>query len=113
MSEYEPMHLEMHDGSDFEATRDNTSLFRHLGKYAIYDHVFIVTNEEESRGTYVFSVHHTFEQMANYMAENRYPMHLNLTEAAQCDIDAWERMIQLDVESDGDFVPEEWQDGEA
>ena len=104
------MNLEMADGRTVEATRDNTSLFTHLGRYAIYDHIFVVTDEHSNVGSYIFSSHKAYEPMSEYMWENDYPMHLNLTEAAKCDIKAWNLMVHEDAEHDLEAgIPEEWE----
>ena len=101
--------LELVDGTESEATRANTSLFRHMGHYAIYDHVFIVLDEEKSHGTYIFSNSLMYPQIVQFMVENEYPMHLNLQTAADCDIQAWEHMVSQDAASDLESgIPEEW-----
>lgn len=111
MREDEPaMILDLPSG-DFEARRDNTSLFTFLGAIACYDHVFVQTGDIEDNvmsGTYIFSTHPAFEKMSEYMVENDYPMHLNLQEAAECDRTAWERMVAQQC-TDIDGVPEDWQ----
>lgn len=114
MNENEPgIFLNIDGDSSFEATRDNSSLFRHIGAAALYDHIFIVTDEDSSYGTYVFRSCDSFEMMSDYMIENGYPIHLNIREPAQCDVDAFERMILQACERDGDFVPEDWNEAES
>lgn len=108
------MKLNLEGGGEFEATRENTSLFTYLGHYACYDHVFVQMHEEDQVmvGTYIFNMHPAYPQVMAYMIENCYPMHLNLLQPAQCDEDAFNRMIRNDVENDLDNgLPGEWLDG--
>ena len=112
MSEQEPsMRLTMH-GEKFEATPDNTSLFMFAGNLALYNHVFVVTKENEAEGTaegtYVFWTHQVYETMRDYMMQNGYPIHANLRHLAQCDLDAYENMIKQQIGDVGDTVPDEW-----
>lgn len=81
---------------EFEATPDNTSLFQFMGRLACYNHVFMQTNEEdeEPTGTYVFNQHPVYPQMIEYMIANDYPMHLNLRQVAECDVNAFNQMVQ-------------------
>lgn len=99
-------------GAEVEAKRDNTTLYTFLGKLACYNHIFVVTDKEASNGFYIFNDLSVYEEMANYMFENDYPMHLNLPEVAECDNDAWNRHIH-DLCNDDleNGVPEEWENG--
>lgn len=94
-------------GQEIEATRDNTTLFTHIGRLALYDHVFIVLDEEENRGSYIFQINPAFEGIADFMIANEYPMHLNLREVADCDLEAYDGMIKGMV-GDIDTLPPEW-----
>lgn len=104
------------DGTTFEAVRENTTLFTHLGRLACFDHVFIHTHlefddDEQVVGTYVFRENDQFAEMENYMFENDYPMILNRLVVADCDRLAWENMVTREIEYDDldDGVPEEWK----
>lgn len=101
------------DGSTFEAIRENTTLFTHLGRLACFDHVFIHTHgelEDQIVGTYVFRDNDQFEDMAAYMWENDYPMILNRLAVSDCDRIAWENMVAREVEYDlENGVPEGWE----
>jgi len=98
--------IQMPDG-EFEATRHNTSMFRHMGELALYDHVFFA-DEEESKGTYLFSVHPAFEEVTGFMEENGYPAHINLQEVADCDREAFDELIEREASEADDGVPADW-----
>lgn len=92
---------------EFEATPDNTTLFRFVGQLALYNHVFMVTRPEESTGAYLFNQHPYYKEFEEYIIENNYPLHDNLRDVAQCDIDAFDNMIKQEL--DGlDHVPDDW-----
>lgn len=109
MSEQEPsFSFEMPNHGEFEATRDNTVLFKHMGRLAIYDHVFFI-REESGMGTYLFSHHPNFEHVSEWLIENEYPVHLNLRRVAECDKEAFENALHreatLELESG---IPDDW-----
>lgn len=97
MEDLPSMSLNMGERGEFEATPENTSLFNFLGHLACYNHVFIQLGDEDEEtmtGTYVFSTHPVYRQMAEYMMQNGYPMHLNLRQVAECDQNAFNRMVE-------------------
>lgn len=103
------LHLNVGGERQLEVRRDNSSLFRFFGEMAMYDHVFIVTDEDTNRGSFIFSVNSCFEELVDYMMTNDYPAHLNLPEVAECDRRAFEDMLstQLTTDLEGG-VPEDW-----
>lgn len=108
--ENEPiMKIETNVG-EIESKRDNTTLFTHLGRLACYDHVFIQTSTEDgvAGGIYVFRDAEVFDQMAEYMVENEYPMVLNKIDVAECDLKAFDNMVSNNTKDVGDYLPEEW-----
>lgn len=103
------MKIEFGDGRIFEATPENSTIFTFAGRLAMYDHVFFTTNEEENYGTYLFSVHEGYQEITTFMVENEYPWHGNLREVAECDIDAYDKMLHRDAERDLEGgVPADW-----
>ncbi len=92
----------------FEATPENTYLFRFFGKLALYNHIFMLTRPEENNGAYLFNQHPAYAKFEQYMVENHYPIHDNLREVAQCDLDAFEGMIADDLRDMSDYPPEDW-----
>lgn len=96
-------------GVEFEATRDNTTIFRHIGRFALYDHIFFVRDEPRGQGTYLFNVHPNYNEVADYMMENEYPAHINLRQAADCDIEAFHAMIHKEATRDFEGgIPDDW-----
>lgn len=104
--------LELNLGGEiFQMRRDNTSLFRFAGELAIYDHVFFVQEELEPgriAGTYLFAANPAYPQIRAFIEQHNYPQHINLQEAAQCDIDAWNHHYLKDL-NDMTHVPEGWE----
>lgn len=92
-------------GGEFDAYRDNTRLYTHLGSLAIYDHVFCTRENEQ--GFYIFNFVDGYSTIKKFMLKNDYPAYLNQTEVAQCDVDAYERSIQRFL-GDIDYLPENW-----
>ena len=96
------------NGEAMECRRNNTSLFTFLGELAIYDHIFVVYNEEENYGAYLFKNQEVWSEMAGFLFEHMYPMHLNLPEVAQCDRDAFDATMFTDLRSQDTF-PADWE----
>lgn len=96
----------------FEATRDNTTLFQFFGHLAIYNHVFLVFNEEENSGAYIFSDSPVYPEMEEFIVAHEFPQHLGLRAVAACDVNAWERHMFGDLNAT-EGVPEGWEDGTA
>ena len=90
---------------EFLANRGNARLYTFLGHTALYDHVFC-TNEGD-RGFYIFNFIEGFNRLKEYMLANEFPAYINQTEIAQCDVDAYDRVIQRSM-GDIDYVPDEW-----
>jgi hypothetical protein len=95
----------MADGSEQRMDRENSALFTHLGNLAMYDHVFVLTNEEASTGAYIFRHSPVFERLAAYMVSELFPQHLNRVDVAECDMQAFEAVLKQEVP---DELPEDW-----
>lgn len=93
---------------EFEATPENTTLFRFVGKLALYNHIFMLTVPEENIGAYLFNQHPVYKEFEDYMVKNQYPIHDNLREVAECDLDAFENMLRENAADIGDYPPEDW-----
>jgi hypothetical protein len=97
---------------ELELRPDNTSLFTHVGEGAMYDHVFVQTGEDEGRmsGSYIFRHAEVFKAIKKHMIRNRFPLHLNMQQPAQCDMDAFDHALDQatgDVQ-ELDGFPEDW-----
>lgn len=99
---------------EYEATPENTSLFRFMGKLAMFDHIFLATDEHPDGedtpigGLYIFRDIDLFDDIEDFMLEHDYPMHLNLREVAQCDYDAHQKYITQCVEEESVELPDEF-----
>jgi len=95
------------NGQEVLATRHNTAMFTFLGDLACYDHVFICVNEEEGSGAYLFKNQQIWRDLAGFIMENQFPMHLNLPEVAECDVDAFNGTFYGDIRHMDSF-PADW-----
>ena len=114
MSEQEPV-LRLNLGNEIrEVKRDNSHLFTHMGRLAMYDHIFLVSSQEDGKltGTYLF--HNlqlnteTFTRILHFMVEHSYHTDLNRDDVPQCDIDAYEANLALYSDDLGDTIPDEF-----
>lgn len=102
--------------TEYELTPENSALYVFLGRLACYSHVFMETarTDDQKRriGNYIFSNHSVFNEIANFMSSRGYPMHVNLREVEQCDIDAFDSFISQQAGDIGDTIPNEFFDDE-
>lgn len=106
--EHEPSAHIKCNGEDVEMRRDNTTLFRHLGHAAVYDHIFITLSEEPLKYTYVFQDNPGYEPLRQFLERHDYPQHINLTDAAECDKNVYVALQLQDLTQDS--YPEAWDE---
>lgn len=108
MDEQEPTIRLTMNGMEVDCTRENTSMFTFLGNLAMYDHIFVCLDEENNSGAYLFKENQqAWQEMAGYLIEYQFPMHLNMTEVAECDMNAFDRTMFDDLRHTDTF-PEDW-----
>lgn len=88
-----------------EMTTENTSLFQHIGKYALYDHLFVVLAEDQ--GIYFWKHHSSYEGLAVAAVEAGAPLHLNIQEPTEFDVNNYLRHVTRDLNG-SDTMPEDW-----
>lgn len=78
------------NGELYLAGRDNTLLFTHFGKLAMYDHVFLIPQEGEDGdvGGYIWNDHQAYQPVVDFIQTYNFPQRLNLTNVAECDVAA-------------------------
>lgn len=96
------------NGQEIECNRENTAMFTFLGNLAIYDHIFVLMDEENNSGAYLFKENQQqWQEMAGFIIEYQFPMHLNMTEVAECDRNAFDATMFHDLAGMPSF-PQEW-----
>lgn len=111
--------------NEYEARPDNATLYTFMGKTAIngiafdndnVNHIFMSTGEHDETGElryrYIFLGKEAVENVLGYMVINGYTCHLNLTEVAECDMDAYQnfssKLADAEAEQIPDTFPEDW-----
>lgn len=112
MSESPPvMRLHMEDGSEQEATPQNSSLFMFIGENATRNHAFFQQEAPDEnhviKGMYLFSFHPAFEKVRDFMMEHGFPMHVNLLEVAECDERAYQAALEKEIARQGKDLDDE------
>ena len=93
-------------GERLELTRDNVTIYTHLGRYALFNHVFVTTPEDQ--GVYIWAHHPNFTELAELAEANQCVIHANLPQVSEFDENAYVAHAMSDV---GDTLPEDWTDG--
>lgn len=107
MSEKDPFfRIGTGDGEMHEVNQDNATVYNHLGRLAIFDHVFVTLSENS--GVYVWKHNPAYEALAARAVENACILHLNLQEVSEVDMKAYMRHVTADLES-SDTIPENWE----
>lgn len=90
--------------SDYvELTRENTTLFMHLGHLSVYDHLFIEV--DENNVAYYWRHLPQFDEMVQAAVEHDVMAHLNIPAVNSNDERVYMKQAMKDL---GDYVPEEW-----
>lgn len=86
-----------------EITPENTFVFHHLGKLALYDHIFIALLEEQG-GAYIWNDDENYPSLLDYCEAGDAVIHSNLRSVADCDQEAFMRHHTQDI----DTIPDDW-----
>lgn len=105
MSELEPFAFVNAGGERYGANCENTSVYQHLGKLALYDNVFVQISEKS--GIYVWKHNPRYDSIATLAVENTATLHLNLREVSELDLNAYDKFVLADLKK-SDGVPESW-----
>lgn len=106
----EDAHLNLQTSTgEVRLDRNNAALFTHIGELGMYNHVFVQTDpdNDDAFGSYIFRHNPSFKFIASWMVENELPMHLNSTDVADCDRDAFDQCIAKEAQEP---IPEGWMD---
>lgn len=94
------------NGEELPITRDNLTVYRHLGANALYDHVFITTADEQ-KGVYIWRHNDSFEEISKVAEDNQSRIMLNIPEPSDHDREIYEVQALHDL-NEATSVPEEW-----
>jgi len=106
MSEREVLATVNAGGERFEATKENLSVFRHIGKYALYNHCFLEINGNQ--GIYIWAEMEGHDDLASVAVENECALHLNIQEVADVDRKAFEKQA-IKAFSIPDSLPDDFE----
>lgn len=94
---------------EYEANRGNTTLYTHIGSLACYDNVTIVTDPDNNSGRCIFACQEgTFEDLADYLITHDFPLHMNLQEVNEADVNAFNDMVHRQAEAEEYTIPDDW-----
>jgi len=101
--------LNFPSGEKIEVQKDMARLYTHLGNYAVYDHVFIVTDEEEATGIYLWAQippdNPVYNKIAPVVVENECEMHQYVRKPMETDINAFEKHASTDEDEIPSWLP--------
>ena len=96
------------DGKSEPIPRDRAALFLFVGELAVYDHVYVVRGDEDDLDSYyIFKSHEDFEEIADFMEKNEYPICMKQVHIAADDVERFDLVHFSDVRSEPAF-PEDW-----
>lgn len=93
--------LNLPDGKEVYARRDNTHLYTHLGELALFDFIRV---EAEPENVLIFNFVGGYNELVEYMVENDYPLNINQVEVE----DSVEEAFYRAHGSIDDEVPQDW-----
>lgn len=86
-----------------ELRGENVTLYRHLGNYAVFDHMFVRIGEDS--GAYLWRTHTQFHEFATLAVDHDALLVLNIPEVSPADEKAYMGHNLSDLE---DTIPEGW-----
>jgi len=92
-------------GERHEMNNENTSVFRHLGAQALFDHLYIKV--DENTAGYIWSDNKAYTSLSHAAEQAGAAMHVNLREVHPADRTAYETQALRDLQST-DGVPKGW-----
>lgn len=90
----------------FEATRENSTLYRHFGRLALFNHAYFEIGDGQC--TRIWTHDESYPQVEKFMLHHKFPLHDNLREVNSHDAEAYDKMIERQT-SDLENLPEDWQ----
>lgn len=115
----EKLSLSFGNGSSYELTPENTTLYTFLGKTAletveiensVVNHVFVQTSpdEETASGMYFFKEfdQDRYDTITRHMVEHSWPMLLNLRVVPECDLRVWKAKSDAEVNEFATKIPD-------
>src|ERR1035438_9188330 len=86
------IHIKIND-KRVEMTRQNSSVWQFAAKLAMYNHIFIIDEEDNNYGYYWAdkAKPNQYAKYIDYMTKNDYSLHINLWEICDEDKEAYER----------------------
>lgn len=99
-------HMNLDDeGNSIELRQDNLSLYTHIGRYALYDHVYL--RVDDTSGYYFWNTAPQYEVLKKAVEDNDCFQVLNMPEATENDQEMYIRHNTVDLD---DCYPEEWDE---
>lgn len=102
--------LTLPNGEMYDATRENTTLFRYLGSLACFNHIHFAEQKDNETiaSFYIFDHVKGYTQLKDFMEANNYPAVINQTDISGTDQDAYYRSATSDLHK-SDTVPDGWE----
>ena len=93
--------LPIHIGEvGIEATRLNSKVYTFLGRLAVYDHIFIISEiDGKAYGTHIWKHFPVYQAMLKFMTDNNYPAELNSIQVEACDYQEYVRTHTGDLDN--------------
>ena len=104
MSELEPFATLNVGEEKYEVTRENATLYRHLGAAAMIDHLFVSLGENS--GIYVWQNNPAYDEVAAAAVANECMLILNIQEPSEMDVKAFIKHHKSDLDTIPSWLPE-------
>ena len=96
------------NNGEVEATSENTSLYTHIGKHALMDHVWVETGD--GYGARVWAQippdNDLYLQLAPLVVDSGAELHLNIRTPNKSDIESFGKTALMDVDNTPEWLPE-------
>ena len=97
------------ENGEVESTSENTSLYTHIGKHALMDHVWIETGD--GYGARIWAQippdNPIYEQLAPIVVESGAELHLNIRTPNKSDVESFGKTALMDIDERPSWLDQE------
>lgn len=94
---------------ELELTPENTALYIHIGRYALFNHLFIKVDEQS--GFYLWCHENGYDELSESGVEAEIPLHVNLQQVNPNDEAQYMKEATHDLYASDSF-PESWSEND-
>ena len=98
------------EGEIVELDNNNTQIYTHLGRLAIYNHIFVIINEEDRIGCFIWAeqppANPNYTLLYQLAMDNECVAFMNIKQVSDADMTQFEASASSDLDGG---IPDDWE----